>query len=843
MELSLRVEQLLHQNAPDYEISKVVKQANEAYVKTLPETFTHNGGKHFLVQHTRMIDRILTVIYKAVVRKLFGEYLPMRANIPVAIVALGSYGREQMCVYSDIDLMIVYEDMPGFQMQLIVERILYTAWDAGLNLGHRVHEVNDLCEAAQSDETIKSALLESRFVIGSKFLWTKVENQLESIRHTDQSLYITHKLEEAKKRQEKFPISMEPNLKEGVGGMRDANLVFWIGNIRYGINSVKELVGTIIDEEDFQEYRFSLDYIFRLRSALHLAAGKKEDTLRLEYIPSILRRLGQDDGGDKKAQIELVAKATRALNLVKLHTRIWTYQLNKPVSVNPANIKRLRKARSAPGIYHLDNLLLTTIKQPQTMQFWLTQLLARADQRFDAHETIIAAISHSLPAKPWQEEHAPLIRQIFDKAYAGDIIWTLYESQHLDQVLPIFKHVIYMPQFDGYHTNPVDTHSIKALQNLDRLEHRMLKDLFNNLPREYQSLLKMVALLHDAGKGRTRDHHDVGGELFRHFGKYLGLDETLIKDAVILIKYHTRMTRTIHNRDIYNEAVVAKFVAPLKTQRLLDMLFVLTYCDVNAVADNIYNSYMNRQLTLLYNTASALLTNQEILDETTKRIRREQQFRKNEAYLGLPRTVQKKIRSIESNLFFLNYTTNEIMDISQRALATEAYSTKIERGEGLRIEIIRKTNIRLGYLLGKLSHLDLVGMRVFRLFDKIKLIVLEFKEDIEDEDMTYLMQLIDSAFKTTGTVRLKKPEIKPDEIMINYDHSPTYASMQIKTSNQRGLMAYVVDYFDNHGIDISTATISTRKYRVNDLLFLDKNASFSNIIHQVINELTLPSLT
>ncbi|MDQ7068152.1 MAG: DUF294 nucleotidyltransferase-like domain-containing protein [Sulfurimonas sp.] len=138
------IENIIGTNATDFELSKLFKRYINEYKESLPFLFERNQGKDFLVQHTKKLDSIISLMYKTVLRRLFGDYLPMRSSIPVAIVALGSYGREQLCVHSDIDLLIVYEDIEGYNVKLIIEKLFYLALDAGLKLGHRVHETSDL---------------------------------------------------------------------------------------------------------------------------------------------------------------------------------------------------------------------------------------------------------------------------------------------------------------------------------------------------------------------------------------------------------------------------------------------------------------------------------------------------------------------------------------------------------------------------------------------------------------------------------------------------------------------------------------------------------------------------
>jgi len=219
-----QIEELLYNNAEDFEIAKVLKKDIKTYFSTLEETFSNTGGKDFLVKHTKKIDTVLKMVYQVALREMFGDYAPMKNSIPIALVALGSYGREQLCVHSDIDLMIVYKEIPGYNTKEMIEKILYILWDTGLKLGHRVHTVEELYEVSKTDITIKTALIESRFIEGSHFIWVDTENSIRNIRKDDPKTFIALKLEEQEKKHKKFPLTMEPNLKEGVGGFRDANL-------------------------------------------------------------------------------------------------------------------------------------------------------------------------------------------------------------------------------------------------------------------------------------------------------------------------------------------------------------------------------------------------------------------------------------------------------------------------------------------------------------------------------------------------------------------------------------------------------------------------------------------
>ena len=354
MSIVEQLEDLIESNASDFELSKLFKSHINEYKDSLLTLFERNQGKDFLVTHTKTLDSILSLMYKTLLRRMFGNYLPMRGNIPIALIALGSYGREQLCVHSDIDLMIVYEKNEGYNTAAIIEKFLYLAWDAGMKLGHRVHEVNDLLDASREDITIKTAMMESRFIIGSPFTWNATLHRLTLIRHDKPKEFVLAKIEEAKIRRAKFPLSMQPNIKEGIGGLRDSQLLYWIAKTLYGVNTLRELSGKVFSEEHYREYRIALELLFRVRSALHLLANKQQDQLVLDFMPNIARILGFTD------ERRLVTKLLEAQWRINNFTQIYVKKMARLYLTDMTKISVIRSERLRKGFYALDNVLYSS---------------------------------------------------------------------------------------------------------------------------------------------------------------------------------------------------------------------------------------------------------------------------------------------------------------------------------------------------------------------------------------------------------------------------------------------------------------------------------------------------
>jgi len=264
----MQLKELIYSSNDDFKISKAIKTSIKEYL----EHIKIEGGKDFFVKHTKKMDEFITLIYKYIIKKNFENFAPSFNSIPIALIALGSYGREQLSIYSDIDIMIVYKDIKGYSLKNIIETFITMLWDLGLKIGHRVHEIDDLTKASRGDITIKTAMLESRFITGSKFLWFQTQNVLNKIRHENKKEYILAKFNEMKQRHQKHPISMEPNIKEGFGGIRDSNTLLWINKVIFNYPNNSYLIPKYANEEEYKEYRTSLEFLFKTRVFLHLVA-------------------------------------------------------------------------------------------------------------------------------------------------------------------------------------------------------------------------------------------------------------------------------------------------------------------------------------------------------------------------------------------------------------------------------------------------------------------------------------------------------------------------------------------------------------------------------------------
>jgi [protein-PII] uridylyltransferase len=827
-QLKIDIENLIELNASDFEISKLFKTAIKQYLNGLDETFNQTQGKDFFVKHTKAIDKFLQLIYKYILRKHFGAFQPMSSNVPITLVALGSYGREQLCVYSDIDLMLLYKDIPGYNIKPILEDFLTLAWDAGLKLGHRVHEIDEVFDVVQTDITIKTSIIESRLIYGSKYLWYAFENTLNNIRNHKQKEFILAKLEEHKQRLLKNPLCMEPNIKDGYGGMRETNLNFWIANTKYGVSMIKQLTGKYFTDEQYTHYRISLEYIFRVRNALHLIAKKKLDVVNFDVLPELSSRLGFEHTKRLTKERQCFSKLLQSLHTIHQFSTIVVKKMSRSLLFDSNNIKTLRENRFKKNLYICeDTLYCSFFRKNHSLSFVLKELNSLPSQvkRFD--RSYIYNISNTKIPSSQSKELKKTIVQFLNKPVLYPSMKLLYNAGLFKAVLPSMKKIINQPQFDGFHRHPVDIHSLKTLKYVENIQDKFIKNLYESLSTKEQTLLKILALFHDAGKGRSKDHHIIGENIFKKFAKNLNIDEEQIALGARVIKYHNLMSKTATTEDIYSQKVVLKFTGVLKTAQTLKLLFVLTYADINSVGKDIYKSSTAALLRELFLQSIVAFENVDLLKVSSRVVAKQNTIKNSKQFETLSFMQRKKILQIQSNQIFLKLKASDILDIGLWAYDINEFDYKILNTNRLIIQIIRSVPLNLGYMLGKFSQiLNIDSMDIFKLYDDKKFFQITFDEAVEQTDLLYIEDIVQNSFDMKKAIKLKKPTIKDSEIFIDCDHTEELAELKITTSDQNGLLAYILKILDDFNIEIQSAKIYTRNKKAHDLLLIEKNGNF-----------------
>jgi [protein-PII] uridylyltransferase len=317
--------------------------------------------------------------------------------------------------------------------------------------------------------------------------------------------------------------------------------------------------------------------------------------------------------------------------------------------------------------------------------------------------------------------------------------------------------------------------------------------------------------------------------------KSFDFNEEFIKLGARVVRYHNLMSYMATHEDIYSEKTLLNFTGLVMTKEALKILYVVTYCDISAVGKNIFNSSTASLLKQLYVQALPVFDNQEYLNESKRRIAKQNAIKNLDRYKQLPSSIQKKIMYISSNQIFLRLKAEDILDISIKAKDVDTFIYKITNEPHLTIRIIRKSPLNLGYLLGKLEFLNIAAMDIFKLYDNKKAFHISFSEKVDAEDLFLIEEIIKNSFDMNITTTTKTPLIKRNDIKIDCNHTAYLASMHIIAKDQKGLFAYVAKIFDDFKVEIESAKLHTLNGYARDLILIEKNGNFCSKQEEIVN--------
>ncbi len=813
----MQLSQIIYICENDQEIVKAFKKEIKEYLNNIKIT----GGKDFFVKHTKKMDEFVTLIYKYILKKTFREFQPPFNNIPISIIALGSYGREQLSIYSDIDIMIVYKDIKAYNLKKIIENYITMLWDLGLKIGHRVHEIKDLFPASNEDITIKTAMLESRFIFGSKFLWFEIQNELNKIRNFNKKEYILAKYQEMLNRHKKYPISMEPNIKDGFGGIRDSNTLLWINKVIFNYPNNTYLIPKYATQKEFKEYRSALEFLFKVRVYLHLAAKKKIDTVLLTYQREIALNMGYTDSPRIKAERKFIKDILKALWNINTFTSIVIKKIIKPY-LYKYTFSEMKKHRIKKNYFICNSTVYTTFNNNETFKTFIKFLIDLDFEKYDI------SIVSNLKEKNFTDTKK-IKKSLFYKKNLFPLLFALYQSQKLEKIIPPFEKIKHLAQFDGYHQYPVDIHSLYTVKEIENLKE------FNDLNETYKAILRFAALFHDLGKGRSENHCIIGAKIAKEYSdKFAMPDSELISK---LIKHHTLMSNIAQREDIYNDKVILSFAETVKTKRFLKLLYLLTIADIKAVGKDVFTPFKASLLKTLYQNTLYALENKDLINKISHRKRKEKLLTAKQDFKNLPKTIQKNLLSSPSHQLFLQNSTNEILTITNWIKDTKTYKFKFENDRHFTVHISKNDslNFSLGWFIDKLSKLHLNHLSIYKI-GEIKYFKIEFDKIINEFDYPVIESYIKKAFNEKLHI-LEFVTFKKGEFEIDCHHSQNYAAMKLKTKDKKGIVSSIIQVLDDFNIRIEDVKISTQKNIVRDLFIISKENGFCDKITKILKRL------
>ena len=570
-----------------------------------------------------------------------------------AVIALGGYGRGELAPYSDLDILFLYPNHRALQTRRVVEQILRLLWDAGLTVGPSFRTVSDCVTAARADPHLQTALVSTRLLAGNSKIYDLLLQALEKERRKRADACISAILRERAARYAKFGAAVclqEPNVKESPGGIRDLHTALWVGYAWYGCRTLDELRDhDIISEVERRTAARAANFLWRVRYAAHLSNRRKTERLALDLQTTLAREFGYKPGAHLLASEKFMRDYyhhARELNLFsetllarvseseKKTSRRWGRRLSR-ASAEPLSISNGRVQLEGEGASLIDNpmLLFDSFALAQAADVPLSQALR------DAMRQSLPAVNRSFRSSA--EAVRAFMKLLGRRGRGGYVLRLMHEVGFLSRFMPEFGRISLLIQHDLYHHYTVDEHTLKALEALDELyasqdkQRAHLRSIFDEI--DDPSLLYLSILLHDIGKGRGRGHIPRGAKIADAICKRLGLSEQDSAKVILMVHQHVAMAQLAQRRDLNEPQVVTEFATQMGTLDALNMLLLLTYADLNAVAPGVWSEWKGTLLWELYRRTRTVLTGSDAPPDETEKIARfkEQMAKSLEGSLAL----------------------------------------------------------------------------------------------------------------------------------------------------------------------------------------------------------------
>jgi [protein-PII] uridylyltransferase len=562
-------------------------------------------------------DVLLQVLYDFASKHFYFAQNPTQGE-HLAIVATGGYGRGQLAPHSDIDLLFLRPYKQTAWGESVIEFILHMLWDLGLKVGHATRSLAECVRLSKQDLTIRTTLLEARYLWGDRALYDELRKKYWAETGTGRD-FVEAKLAERDQRhlrQGESRYLVEPNVKEGKGGFRDLQTLYWIGKFLYHVDDAADLVEHgVFTREEYKTFQLAEAFLWDVRVQLHYATNRGEERLSFDIQPEIAQRLGFTGETPRRA----VEKFMRGYFLVAKDvgdlTRIFCAALEEQNRKSKPSLSRLLpgflKPRTGSDDFYVENGRLNARETAFRDPLDLIRIFQVADAKdVDVHPTALRTITRSLDMIDDKLRNDPQANRLFldvltSRRDPERTLRRMNEAGVLGRFVPAFEHAVGLMQFNMYHHFTVDEHLIRAVGNVAAIERGELKSdhpLSSDIVRRIKSrdVLYCAILLHDIAKGLPGNHSIVGAEIAEPLCIRFGLSPEDASAVAWLVRNHLVMSDTAQRRDLSDPNTVRDFVATVQSPEMLRLLLVLTVADIRAVGPGVWNGWKGQLLRELY---------------------------------------------------------------------------------------------------------------------------------------------------------------------------------------------------------------------------------------------------
>jgi [protein-PII] uridylyltransferase len=582
-------------------------------------------GRDAVTAQAFLMDQIIRLLFDATVTHLYPISNPTAAE-RLSLIAVGGYGRGEMAPHSDVDIGFITPYKPTDWTEQVIESMLYALWDLGLKIGHSSRSIDETMRMAKADLTIRTALLEARFIWGDRGVYDECVRRFDAeIMQGTAKTFVIEKLAERDDRHKQMGDSryvVEPNVKEGKGGLRDLHTLFWIGKYVNRVRTVAELVDVgLLTRAELSQFQRAENFLWAVRSHMHEVSRRAEDRLTFDLQIEVARRMGFTEKRGRSAVERFMHLYFLMAKTVGDLTGVFLAHLDDSMA--------RRGRRYVASIFNrprkLDGFVLDRGRITIPHDDFFREKPVRMIEIFalaDRHDLQI----HPNAMRVLNRDAVLIDRKVRDDAEANALFMSVLTSPRdpekvlrwmneagtFGRFVPDFGRVVAQMQFDMYHHYTVDEHTIRAIGLLSRIErgefrtdHPLSTTIISKL--NSRRVLYVAVLLHDIAKGRGGDHSVLGAEIAEKLCPRFGLSAAETETVAWLVRHHLLMSATAFKRDLSDYKTILDFTAVVLSPERLRLLLLLTVVDIRAVGPTVWNSWKRQLLAELYEAAEELI--------------------------------------------------------------------------------------------------------------------------------------------------------------------------------------------------------------------------------------------
>jgi [protein-PII] uridylyltransferase len=855
---------------PHGEIAEMPRVAREFVSRVRAELRARHdagaGGLEIVAAYTEAVDRLVRHLFTSA--NLHFAERHARLNPQCTVVAQGGYGRGELNPSSDIDLLFLYPWKVNPWVETLAEVILYALWDAGLQVGHALRNARECVRLAARDLKVKTALLDARFVSGDARLYAEFDDRMiEDVWGTHLGRFFSEKLRENVERHARAGDSvylLQPQLKEGKGGLRDLHTALWMAKVRYKVRSFHELVTRgVVGEKALAELDHALDFLWRVRNALHFATDSHQDQLTFELQERLAPVLGFGAG---RAGVEAFMRA----------------YYGHATTVNRFGETVMARCMQPTEPYRGTQPATRTIRDGMRIQGRLLSIAGREVLERDPANVVrvfAEAQRHGVALAPGTAE---LVREsigcladhrdapgVADAMRAilrakGHVYETLVEMHKLGvlaAVIPEFGLIDCLIAHDPFHIYTVDHHSLMGVREVERLRTGEfaktlphLTQVVNEIDRP--ELLFLGMMFHDVGKGYGHDHSGRGARMMGEIAVRLGLNEDERGACEFLVQHHLLMSHLAQRRDVHDDQLIVDFCRTVGTVDNLQRLYVLTYADIRAVAPGVWNNWRDALLGELYGRAREFLEKGVVQPEDRAARGARIRTRVIAASPSLRRPELEAFLAVMPDSYLLA-TPEELIaghgdlwrrfhaaeDAGERPPVATAIVDFPDRGYGELAVCTRDRPGLFAMLSGVLAAqgMNIMAARITTSTDGVALDAFRVSRDGDDAVPDERWERVESALRKVlggtldveelvarsarpSSVLARRPRRRvPTVVEVHNDVSRDYTVLDVYTGDRVGVLFRITNCLYHLWVDIHLAKITTMVDQVLDVFYVTDN--------------------